>query len=154
MKFKFTLEKVLKHKKILQGEAHKDFVEISSKLAEQEQFLVDLEVDLKKAYEDKHAVTLMGGEVARHLSYFHEFYLMQKKLIEQQKRIITGLEKIVEDKRLRLVDAAREKKIFEKLKEKRKQEFKKQLDKKEQKRIDEVNIIRYDTAHNPNQGEV
>jgi flagellar FliJ protein len=154
MKFNFQFEKVLKHKKILEGQAQKDFHEISAKLIEQEQFLKGLEDDLKKAYSDKHAVTVMGGEVAQHLAYFHEFYLMQKKLIEQQQRIIAGLEKIVEEKRLRLVEASREKKIFEKLKEKRKQEFKKQIDKKEQKRIDEVNIIRFDSAHNPNQGDI
>ncbi len=143
MKFRFTFEKVLKHKEILEGQAQKDFMEISVKLKEQEKFLEELKGDLKKAYIDKHNILLMGGEVAKYLSYFHDFFITQKKLIEQQEQIIRGLNKIVEEKRHRLVEASREKKTFEKLKEKHKLEFKKKMNKQEQKRIDEVNILQY-----------
>jgi flagellar FliJ protein len=143
MKFRFTLEKVLKHKQVLEEEAKKDFAEINAKLNEQQDFLKGLEEDLEKSYRDKHAVTQIGGEISAYLSYFHDFYIVQKKMIEQQKRIIGGLEKIVEEKRQHLVEAARETKIFEKLKEKRKQEFKKQMEKLEQKRADEMNLLRF-----------
>ena len=143
-KFRFQLEKVLRHKKILEEQAKRDFSEIKAKLDQQRNFLNDLESDLKKSYNDKYLVTKMGGEIAEYLGYFNEFNTAQKKLIDQQKRIVDGLEKIVEEKRLRLVEAAREHKTFIKLKEKKKEEFKKEINKKEQKRIDEMNILRFD----------
>jgi flagellar FliJ protein len=142
MKFKFALEKVLKHKKILEDQAKKDFSIVATKLHEQEQFLVNLETDLRTAYENKFQIQQSGGTVAAYLEFFHHYYISQKKLIENQKKIIEGLEKILEEKRLYLVQMAREHKTFIMLREKKKAEFKKELNKREQKRLDEMNIMR------------
>lgn len=142
MKFKFALEKVLKHKKILEDQAKKDFGEISKRVREQEQYLQNLELDLQKAYEDKHRVQMMGGSIAGHLEFFHQYYKNQRQLIDNQKKIIEGLEKILEEKRQHLIVAARDHKTFTMLKEKKKLEFKKEMNKREQKRIDDMNIMR------------
>jgi flagellar FliJ protein len=142
MKFKFALEKVLKHKKILEEQAKKDFGLISAKLREQEQYLTNLEIDLKTAYENKYQIQLSGGAVASYLEFFHHYYISQKKLIENQKKIVEGLGKILEEKRLYLVQTAREHKTFVMLREKKKAEFKKELNKREQKHLDEINIMR------------
>src|SRR3989344_6801372 len=112
MKFKFHLEKVLNHKKILEDQAKKDFGEISKKLRDQEQFLKNIEADLTTAYQNKFQVQLTGGVIASYLEFFHNYYISQKKLIENQKKIIQGLTKILEEKRLFLVQAAREHKTF------------------------------------------
>lgn len=142
MKFKFVLEKVLKHKKILEEQAKKDFGLVSAKLREQEQYLINLEADLKTAYENKFQIQQSGGAVASYLEFFHYYYISQKKLIENQKNIIAGLAKILEDKRLYLVQMAREHKTFVMLREKKKIEFNKELKKREQKHLDEMNIMR------------
>lgn len=142
MKFKFVLEKVLKHKKILEEQAKKDFGLVSAKLREQEQYLINLEADLKTAYENKFQIQQSGGAVASYLEFFHYYYISQKKLIENQKSIIAGLAKILEDKRLYLVQMAREHKTFVMLREKKKIEFNKELKKREQKNLDEMNIMR------------
>lgn len=142
MKFKFALEKVLKHKKILEDQAKKDFGEVSKRLRDQEQYLVNLEADLTTAYENKHQIQRSGGNITAYLDFFHNYYIAQKKLIENQKRIIQGLEKILEEKRQFLVQAARDHKTFLMLKEKKKLEFKKELNKRDQKRLDEMNIMR------------
>jgi flagellar FliJ protein len=142
MKFKFHLEKVLNHKKILEDQAKKDFGEMSKKLRDQEDYLLNLQSDLKAAYEYKFHVQKTGGNIAGYLEFFHNYYLTQKKMIENQEKIIAGLTKIVEEKRQFLVQAAREKKTFTMLKDKKIIEFKKEVNKREQKRIDEMNIIR------------
>jgi flagellar FliJ protein len=142
MKFKFQLEKVLDHKKILEDQAKKDFGEVSKKLRDQEKYLVDLEADLTTAYQNKFQVQQMGGSIASYLDFFHHYYISQKKMIENQKKIIMGLAKILEEKRLFLVQAAREHKTFVMLKEKKIIDFKKEVKKRDQKRIDEMNIMR------------
>lgn len=142
MKFKFQLEKVLNHKKILEDQAKKDFGEISKKLREQQQYLANLETDLTSAYQNKFKVQQAGGSIASYLEFFHNYYISQKKMIENQKKIIDGLVKIVEEKRQFLVQAAREHKTFTMLKDKKIIEFKRALNKREQKRIDEMNIMR------------
>ena len=142
MKFKFHLEKVLNHKKILEDQAKKDFGEISRRLREQEKYLENLELDLKTAYQNKYHIQTMGGSIASYLEFFHHYYGAQKKLIENQKAIIAGLQKILEEKRQFLVQAAREHKTFNLLKEKKIIEFKKEVKRREQKRIDDINIMR------------
>ena len=146
MKFKFALEKVLKHKKILEDQAKKEFGEISKRLREQEKYLADLEADLKTAYENKYHIQKMGGNIGAYLEFFHNYNNAQKKMIENQKKIIQGFEKILEEKRQFLVQAARDHKTFTMLKEKKKLEFKKELNKREQKRLDEMNIARQGKA--------
>lgn len=142
MKFKFHLEKVLKHKKILEDQAKKEFGEISKRVREQEQYLENLENDLKIAFENKYRVQQMGGSIASYLEFFHYYYGAQKQMIANQKKIIEGLTRILEEKRQFLVQAARDHKTFIMLKEKKKEEFRKEMLKREQKRMDDMNIMR------------
>ncbi len=142
MKFKFHLEKVLKHKKILEDQAKREFGEISRRVREQEDYLKNLENDLSIAIENKYRIQQMGGSIASYLEFFHYYYGAQKQMIENQKKIIQGLEKILEEKRQFLVQAAREHKTFIALKDKKKEEFIKEQKKREQKRLDDMNIMR------------
>lgn len=146
MKFKFHLEKVLKHKKLVEDQAKREFGEISRRVFEQENYLKNLEEDLCIAFENKYRIQQMGGNIASYLEFFHYYYGAQKQLIENQKKIIEGLQKILEEKRQHLIQAAREHKTFIALKEKKKQEFIKEQKKRDQKRIDEMNIMRQNAA--------
>ena len=146
MKFKFALEKVLKHKKILEDQAKREFGEISKILQEQEEFLAKLEADLQTSYQNKFEVQKIGGNISAYLDFFYNYYISQKKLIENQNQIITGLKKILEEKREFLIHAAREHKTFTMLKEKKRQEFRKELKKREQKHLDELNMMRHEKA--------
>lgn len=141
-KFKYAFEKILRHKKLSEEQARRDFGEVQMKLAEQQAFLNNLEIDLKNSYNDKHKLQTRGGMVASSLLFFDDYYKLQIKMIENQKTIILGLKRILEEKRLRLVETAKEHKTFEKLKEKKKLEFKKEQNKIEQANIDEMNIMR------------
>ncbi len=139
MKFHFKLEKVLKHKHILEKQAQRDFAEMQKKLDEQLNILKDLENNLKNTYNERYNFIASGQNVSASLDFVQKAYDGYKVMIGNQKRIIEGLEKIVEEKRLRLVEATKERKVFEKLKDKKKEEFVRELKKKDQKRTDEIN---------------
>ena len=71
---------------------------------------------------------LIGGSYIRQLN----------TSIEKQKTVIVEKNKIVDEKRNELLEAVKEKKIVENLKERKKEEYKKQLLRAENKRDDEV----------------
>jgi flagellar FliJ protein len=139
MKFKFKLEKVLQHKHILEKQAQRDFSEMQKKLDEQLNLLKSLEDSLKNTYNERQTIILAGGSVSANLDFVQKAYDGYRYMIENQKKIIIGLEKIVEEKRLRLVEATKDRKVFEKLKEKKKDEFIKDKKRKDQKTTDEIN---------------
>lgn len=139
MKFKFKLEKVLKHKHVLEKQAQRDFAEMQKKLDEQLNLLKSLEDSLKNTYNERQAIVLAGVNVSASLDYVQKAYEGYIYMIQNQRKIIAGLEKIVEEKRLRLVEATKDRKVFEKLKEKKKDEFIKDKKRKDQKITDEMN---------------
>jgi flagellar FliJ protein len=139
MKFKFKLEKVLQHKHILEKQAQRDFSEMQKKLDEQLNLLKSLEDSLKNTYNERQTIILAGGSVSANLDFVQKAYDGYRYMIENQKKIIIGLEKIVEEKRLRLVEATKDRKVFEKLKEKKEDEFIKDKKRKDQKITDEIN---------------
>ncbi len=141
MKFQFKLEKVLKHKHILEKQAQRDFAEMQRKLDEQLNILKDLENSLKNTYNERYNFIASGQNVSASLDFVQKAYEGYKVMIASQMKIIEGLEKIVEEKRLRLVEATKERKVFEKLKDKKKDEYIREEKKKDQKRTDEINSM-------------
>src|SRR5690606_25864216 len=103
-------------------------------------------IDLQTAFNNKHKVQTQGGNVGGYLEFFHSYYISQKALIENQRKIVEGLTRILEEKRQFLIHAAKEHKTFTMLKQKKKEEFKKEMKKREQKRIDDINIMRQGKA--------
>ena len=68
--------------------------------------------------------------------------------IERQTTKVKELEKLVELKQEILRRAAMDVKIMEKLKEKKKNEFLFEMNKQEQKEVDELNVLRFDREVN------
>ncbi len=138
MKFKFGLEKLLGHKKVLEDVARRDFFEAQHKL--------DVEIakgngyrdELKEAYVSKFIAHRKGGAVSSDLKAIDEFMDGKKIMIQRQDQVISGLQKIVEEKRIRLVEAAQQHKIYDKLKNKKKAEFLDIQKKKDYKNMDEL----------------
>lgn len=141
MKFKFKLEKVLKHKHILEKQAQRDFAEMQKKLDEQLNLLKSLEDNLKNTYNERQAIIKTGTNVSANLDFVQKAFEGYRYMIQNQQKIIVGLEKIVEEKRLRLVEATKDRKVFEKLKEKKKDEFIKEKKRRDQKVTDEMNSM-------------
>jgi flagellar protein FliJ len=143
MRFKFPLQKVMDHRKILEGMAQKDFENAAAELNKQVGILEIFEKLLKDAYEQsfqtQHAES---GQTSEQLKQLHDFILGQKVRIERQKAKIQICENIVEVKREILREKAVDYKIIERLRDKKKAEFEQEMRIKEQKELDEISVLR------------
>lgn len=142
MKFKFPFETLMKDRLIKRDEAQKEYQLARAKLDEQLQKLATMKHQQKRAYKEAEVTVSVGGQAGSKLKSIETFITGQKIRIQSQTKVIKGLEELLEQKRLVLVEAAKELKILEKLKEKRYNEFKVLRRKKEQKEMDEVSILR------------
>ncbi len=143
MKFKFGLETLRKHRKNLEEMARRDFAEAknsSDKILKQIDHFYD---DSDKARE--YAGSVIQSEITDPglLQISSEFIERNKIRIERKKTEFRQAMVVTEEKQQSLVDAARETKILDKLKDKKKEEFLKKLRKKNRKDTDEVVVQRH-----------
>lgn len=143
MKFKFRLETLRKHRKNLEEMARRDFAESkdnSDKILKQIDSFYD---DSDKARE--YAGSVIKDEVTDPglLQLSSDFIERNKIRIERKKMEFREALVVTEEKQQVLVDAARETKILDKLKEKKKEEFLKKVRKKNRKDIDEIVVQRH-----------
>lgn len=143
MKFKFSLETLRKHRKNLEEIARRDHMEAKS--------ISDRILgEIKNFYESSdNARTYIGRALdqslvdPRLLVVADEYIERNKVRIENRKQDFRKAQTISEDKLEVLVEAARETKVLEKLKEKKLLEFKNKLKKQDRKITDEIVTQRY-----------
>ena len=143
MKFKFPLESVVKHRKIKEDLAQKDFLEAQAQLNHEIAKLEKMHQDMHEAHLRAAELEKRGGAQGPALGQIHEFKKGQVLRIERQKVRVQEVEKWVEDKREILRQAALEYKIIDKLKEKKFEEYKHERTIKEQQEADEQSILRF-----------
>jgi flagellar protein FliJ len=143
MKFDFPYEKLLDHRKTLEEIARKEFMIAKGKVD-------DAEAELRKMYDDVTASRQRAGDLAQEggtqgasLVQVHDFIEGQKVRINRQREKIQQLMIEAEEKKEALVEAAKETKTLEKLKERRYKEFKLAAKKKELKEVDEMVTTRF-----------
>ena len=145
MKFKFKLEKVLVHRKILEDLAQKEFQEAQAACNEQkdilERFRIEKSEARKRAFSDQ---SQTGGQVLEGLKQIHDFILLQDIRIEKQIKVIEEMDKLVEAKREVLRQKAMDTKIIKKLEEKKKAQFMEEERINEQKELDDNSSMRFD----------
>jgi|SaaInlStandDraft_6_1057023.scaffolds.fasta_scaffold18565_2 flagellar protein FliJ len=143
MAFKFNLETLLKHRKRVEEEAQRVYFEAKSKadaaLAEIEQMYDKIDEARQRA----EALETEGGDVSQYVIQIDQFIMGQKLKIEMKKVIVRELLSEAEEKHELLTEASQEFKIIEKLKENKKAEYLKIKRKKEQKKLDENSVIRF-----------
>lgn len=146
MKFKFPLQKVLDHRLVVQNIAQKDFQLARDHLDEQERLLQRMREDMKSAREEAGRIAVSGAAGAPgRWQQIHEFTLLQDRRIETQRAKVLEAGKLVEEKREILRQKAIDSKIMEKLKERRKEQFLQEAKEKEQKEVDELNVLRFES---------
>ena len=143
MKFKFTLETLRKHRKNLEEIARRDFAEAkdnSDKILNQ----------IDSFYDDSDKAREFAGNVIENettdpnlLQLSSEFIDRNKVRIERKKMEFREALVVTEEKQQDLVEAARETKILDKLKDKKKEAFLKKIRKKDRKDTDEVVVQRH-----------
>ncbi|MBX3039500.1 MAG: flagellar export protein FliJ [Bdellovibrionaceae bacterium] len=146
MKFKFPLQKVLDHRIVMQNIAQKDFQDAQAILLEQEGVLRKMIGDLKEAREEAGALALKTApDAPGRWKQIHEFTILQDRRIEMQRAKVRDAEKLVEDKRDILRQKAIDSKMMERLKERRREQFIEEMKATEQKDVDELNILRFES---------
>ncbi len=143
MKYKFAFEKLLVHRKITEDRARKEFLLAQAKVDGAEGELKKMYDDVTNAHDRVGRLQQTSGQNAASLMVADEFIVGQKIRIQHQREKIRQLLAVAEEKRAILIEAAREKKTLEKLKEKRFEEFKRTQKKREMREIDEIVTMRF-----------
>ncbi|MNL46044.1 flagellar biosynthesis chaperone [compost metagenome] len=143
MKFKFPLQKVLEHRKIVENLAQKDFQEVQMLLNTENEKLTKMEQDMHEAQITAGALSSEGGNQGPALSQIHEFLRGQRIRITTQRFRIAEVEKLVEAKRDILRQAAVDYKIIEKMRENKFEEYRQGRLIEDQKEMDEQAILRF-----------
>jgi flagellar FliJ protein len=144
MKFKFQLEKVLRHRKILEDLAQKDFQEAMAELQKQTDLLHALREAKGQARENSFLQqSQTGGQVSESLKQIHDFITLQDIRIENQLKKIAECEKGVESRREILRQKAIDTKILKRLEENKQRQFIQEQQRSEQKEMDDNANMRF-----------
>lgn len=140
--FNFKLEKVLNYKETVENEKKTKFAQIKQRLHKEESLLDDYYKQKKSIIEEKNSFNenIKAGEL-----YLYNLYINTiNKKIERQKSIILKTKEELNKAKDEMLNAVKEKKIFEKLKENKYEEFISEQKKEEEKIVD--NLVSYKTA--------
>lgn len=141
MKFRFSLEPVLKHRQRLEEQAQQAYIEARQAaelvLGEIKSMYQQID-DTRKEIQEKAATQTSSSS----LSLLTDFIEGQKIRIERHRLKARELLTIAEQKHEDLIQAAREHLALQKLRDMRMREFQKAQKTKERKQIDEMNTTR------------
>ena len=142
-KFRFPLETLKKQRRILQDLSQKDYQEglgrLRSEEARKEKMQRDVIESLKHTFEDQHGK--LGNPL--HLQLGSEFVQLQDLRMKNQDEVIAQAQAEVETLQEILRRKAIDHKIIERLREKQKEEHRKEVEKIRQKNIDDLNTMRF-----------
>ncbi len=145
MKFRFTLEKLLEHKRTLERQAQKAWAEAQANVDRATKELDGLYAAVDEARKDVPRMEREGRPAAS-VAQVDEFINGQKIRIERKRGEIRELLAIAEARQVELVEAAKERKTLEKVREKRLEDFKLRRKKHELKENDELVVTRFKRA--------
>lgn len=144
MKFKFTYQRLLEHYELQEQIARRDFNDSVNTLDKQKEIQKKMYKELDGAVDQIYeARTSPAGTSPSLLLHLDQFVDGQKVRLERQREVIINHTQIVEQKQEILIAAAQQTKTLEKLKEKRRMEFKKLQKKMDAKATDELVVTRF-----------
>lgn len=143
MSFVFSLEVLLDHKRKLQDEARRVWVEAQSKVDQATDELNGFYKQVDDTRLQNQELERTGGALAGRLVMNDSFVEGQKIRIEHQRLKIRELKSAAEILHEQLIEAAKETKALEKLKEKQKEDYKKKMRIREMKENDEIVTLRH-----------
>jgi|ERR1035437_2124934 flagellar FliJ protein len=141
-KFIFKLETVLNVKERREEQLKHELMKLQALKIREEQLLG--EVKEKRTYisRQKSDENKKGTDI-QNLIHFEQYLGVLLKKIDDTQKSIKVLEEKADIKRVEVVEASREKKVFEKLKEKQFGEFQRIVIQNEQKVLDEMAVTRF-----------
>ena len=141
-KFSFKFETVLRVKEKKEEELKRELMRLQALKIEQEHLHERIDRERNQVHAEKGREKEAGIDIMR-LVYYETYLNNLRKKIHATEMKIKEFGKMADDKRDEVIQASKEKKIFEKLKEKHFNEFKKTIISNEQKQLDEVAINKY-----------
>ncbi len=141
-RFRFPMQNILNMKEKLEEQAKNEYGQANARLLAEEKKLEQLNNRLEDA-------RLQLKNVLREVLSMTEIHkrenavVILKGYVKQQLLVVKRCEKEVEIAREKLTEAMKERKIFEKLREKAFDEFMKEEGRREQKEVDELMSYRY-----------
>jgi len=137
VKKQFELQPVLNYRAELEKLRKQEFA-----LAKQ-----DLDAAADKLEQEKSEAAQLAEEFSKRqqeinsiyeMQLYADFFARKREEMKEQQRRIEALDRVLEDRREDLVQATKEKKVMERLKEKQKEEFRKEQAYKEGLLLDEI----------------
>ena len=142
MRFRFSLQKVLEQRKIEKDIAEREFQTASQAARTQSEKIKSFYQQIDEARAKSSSLVKTGGALSPDLNQIETFIQRQKIKIERENMLLRQLKSDEEARRESLIEAAREFKIFEKLKEKKSEEFRKEQIRKDHRITDEIVVTR------------
>lgn len=139
-KFRFRLERVLQYRQTVREEAKRDLLLKNMRFFEAEAKLREFEKNLAAAAIQDEAV-LSAEELYSRAEYVHGL----KESIIKQKLVIIEAQQEVDKARDVYIEAAKEAKSLETLKERKKEQYRQYVEHEEEKFIDELNTQKGNT---------
>ncbi len=144
-KFIFKMESILSIKYKLEDQAKAEYGMEVAKLREEERKLEVL-IAKKEAYQDALTAAVQDALIIREIKTLENSVENAKYNINVQKFVIKQQKQRVDEAREKLDNAMKERKTYEKLKEKAFEQFKRELEAQERKEIDELVSFRFRSA--------
>lgn len=144
-KFVFKMESLLSIKCKLEDQAKAEYGMELAKLQEEEKKL-ELLIAKKEAYQESLKEAVQNALDIQKIKQLENAVEHAKYNINVQKFVIEQQQQRVEKAREKLDDAMKERKTYEKLKEKAFEQFMMELDAQERKEVDELVSFRFDAA--------
>lgn len=151
MAFQFRLETLLRHRKNLQDIAQREYAESEARVREKMNEIKNYYAKIDESRRLRSAEEEGSSFTAQSLSNFEEFIELTNIRIKNARLEVRELMDIMEQKHHVLIEKAKEKKILDKLKEKKKDEYKKYIANKENKEADEMISMRHRLAEGQNE---
>lgn len=139
-KFKFKLEGLLKVRRFAEEKCRTELGYIQV-MVENKRSEIQNEIDNLSMIFDSQETMLKQGIHGKEIEFFPLYIEGKRKGIEYLKSELAALEEAVEDKRHELVEKKAELKVIEKLKEKEFLSYKKEINKKMNKKLEEEVMI-------------
>lgn len=141
-RFRFPMENILNMKEKLEEQAKNEYGQANARLLREQEKLEQLTARLEDAKQKLRDV-LQEVLSVREIRRKEDAVEIIKTYVMRQFLIVKQCEKEVEIARQKLQEAMKERKIFEKLREKAFEEFMKEEGRKEQKEVDELMSYKY-----------
>lgn len=144
-RFIFSMQNLLEIKEKLEDQEKNNYSQANLRLQEAEEKRQALQ-NRQQAAEQELKELMMSSLHVLEIREKEEAVEILKMYVRQQEIVVRQREQELEEARIRLSEAMKERKTFEKLREKAFEEFVAEENKKEQKEVDELVSYRYGTG--------